>query len=164
MPEPQGLQHHASPTSGVGYQVGKFGPLAQRLTQKAVNWRLAAAFGYPPVLPAEAGIGLARGHHALAERAAQAGVALAGAAGAGAGGGLQGAWVSRAHAAAWAGVGNTGMPVPSSAMRTWALRAPAPVISCLADIASLLGLGCRGGWVSPELARNLQPWHVKESR
>ena len=35
---------------------------------------------YPPVLLAEAGIGPGRGHHALAERAAQVGVALAGAA------------------------------------------------------------------------------------
>src|SRR6266487_220336 len=37
--------------------------------------------------------------------------------------------VSRAHAAACPAVGNTDMSVPSSAMMTWALRVPTPVIS-----------------------------------
>src|SRR5260370_24350505 len=90
---------------------------------------LAAASGYAPVLLAEAGVGPGRGHDALADRAAQVRVALAGAAGPGAVAGLEGARGQAGPRGGVPGVGNTDMSVPSSAMRTWALRAPTPVIS-----------------------------------
>src|SRR5258708_10025800 len=90
---------------------------------------LAAASGYAPVLLAEAGVRPGRGHDALAERAAPVRVAPSGAAGPGAVAGLAGGRGQAGPRGGVPGVGNTDMSVPSSAMRTWALRAPTPVIS-----------------------------------
>src|SRR5882672_811135 len=65
------------------------GNLADDPGHRHDGFLLAAASGYPPVLLTEAGVGPGRGHHALAERAAQVRVALAGAAGPGSGPGLE---------------------------------------------------------------------------
>jgi hypothetical protein len=43
MPESQGVQHHASATSGVGYQVGKFGRLAQTMSTEGGQLAVPAA-------------------------------------------------------------------------------------------------------------------------
>ena len=91
---------------------------------------VARAPGYPPVLLAEAGIGPGRRHHALAERAAQVGVALAGTAWLGAVPRLEGA---RGQPGPRGGVAGGGehrhVGAEALAMRTRALHTPTPAIS-----------------------------------
>src|SRR5262249_9130967 len=116
------------------------GDLADDAGDRDDGFLLAALAGGAPVHGAEPGLGVRGGRAALAQRAAQVGVAVADAAGPGALPGLQGTGGQAAQAAAWPGVGNCDGSVPSSSMRTRALHRPTPVIS--SSRSARLSRGC----------------------